>query len=228
MTALPINLDWYKDGKGYRLVDYGKYAMRIAGNGGRLVPFRPFDKNDLVFFAFAKVDSPQSLLKFVERYGLLDDPKTRGSVLYKYEDGVARLVDSARTLMGEQVASHLETAELFRSVLLQAEKGWHRVPEQLEYALGDALNDVVVGEITLAGDRKRGLRMCLRATSLMHGLWLQLAKKIAGEAAFRICAFSECGELFEVRSSDGLRADARFCSSAHRVKFNSLKRSKRS
>jgi hypothetical protein len=68
--------------------------------------------------------------------------------------------------------------------------------------------------------------MVLTANSLMDGLWLQLAQKVSGEAKFRTCELPSCRQIFEVGSNSSRRADARFCSDAHRIEFNSRKRTK--
>lgn len=240
MTALGLNLNWFKDSKGYRIVDYGKYGARVVGNGGKLIPFRPLDGNDLVFSAFANVRSPDTLLHFVGLYGLLNAPAygvkvhtprgattTFGSVDFTLSpDNKLSEVKAAPTMYGERVDSHIETAMLFREILQQANKGWRRIPATLADSIAAALDERALGEISLAGDRERGFRVVLTANSLMDGIWLQLGQKVSGQTRFRTCELPTCGELFEVGSIFGRRTDARFCSDAHRIEFNSRRRTK--
>ena len=61
MSTLNIELNWSRDFKGYRLRDYGKYGLTIINNGGDLIPTKPFERNEMVFNAFAKVASPDAL-----------------------------------------------------------------------------------------------------------------------------------------------------------------------
>ncbi|MBR0693285.1 hypothetical protein [Bradyrhizobium lablabi] len=240
MTALSLNLSWFKDSKGYRIADYGKRGARVVGNGGKLIPFRPLDGNDMVYAAFASVKSRSSLLCFVEHYGLLVKPaygvnvptsrgysNSLGSVAYTMSaDGNLTEIDSAPTMFGEDVDSHIETAGLFKKILQQSERGWARIPASLADSIADALGETALGEITLAANRERGFRMVFTATSLISGLWLQLGQKVSGQAKFQTCELPSCGQVFEVGSSSGRRADARFCSDSHRIEFNSRKRAK--
>ena len=53
MYPLKLHLNWFKDSAGYRFNDYGKYGTRMIGNGGKLVPFSPFEENDRAVSDFA-------------------------------------------------------------------------------------------------------------------------------------------------------------------------------
>jgi hypothetical protein len=235
MYPLKLHLNWFKDSAGYRFIDYGKYGTHIIGNGGKLVPFSPFDGNDSVFSDFASVTSLPSLLHFVEQYGLLDEPAygvkvdrgrtTKISYPAVHERGFTEIKDSP-TLEGEDVDPHLYTAKLFREILEQSGKGWRRTPSALAHSIAESLHEEPLGEISLAGDRGHGFRMVLTANSLMDGLWLQLGQKVAGLAKFQVCELPSCRQVFEVGSSSGRRLDARFCSDSHRIEFNSRKRTK--
>jgi hypothetical protein len=222
MYPFKVHLNWFKDSAGYRLEDdLGSYGAHIVGNGGQLVPFSPFDGNDTVFADFASVTSSSSLLHFVEKYGLLGEPA------YDVE------IDRGRTKhitfgRDEDVDSYLQTALLFRKILEQSGKGWRRLPSSLAGLIGEALWEEPLGDVTLVGDRRQGFRMVLTANSLMSGLWLQLGQTVSDRAKFQTCALPSCGQIFEVGSTSGRRADARFCSDVHRIEFNSRNRTKRS
>jgi hypothetical protein len=238
MYPLKLHLNWFKDSAGYRSIDYGKYGTYIIGNGGKLVPFSPFDENDDLFSAFASVASVPALLDFVEQYGLLNEPAydvridrghtstmSYGGTLFREDEhGQQHAVGNAPD--GEDLDLHLKTAQLFREILEQSGKGWRRTPPSLAYSIAEALQEEPLGEISLAGDRSHGFRMVLTANSLMDGLWLQLGQKVAGLAKFRTCELLSCRQVFEVGSSSGRRLDARFCSDSHRIEFNSRKRTK--
>lgn len=234
-----IELDWYRDAKGYRLVDYGKYGVFVVAKGGRLESTTRANKND--FRVFSSVTTPRELLQFVERYGFLNKPaygvavptKTGRSNSYGMSHfsmspgGDLALIEMAPDIDGEEVAGHLETAALFRKILIQADKGWKRVPHQLAASLADKLSDESFGEVSLSDDVRCGLSLKLTASSLLNALWLQLAANISEGAKYRHCDLASCGKLFEVGSNSSRRADARFCSDAHRIEFNSRKRTKK-
>ncbi|MDP1671270.1 MAG: hypothetical protein Q8L63_04195 [Alphaproteobacteria bacterium] len=237
MSPLKLHLNWFKDSAGYRLTDHGKYGARIIGNGGKLIPFSPFDENDAVFSAFASVTSPPGLLHFVEQYGLLNEPAYGVQVERGRTTGVAfggssfRIDERGLSFVedlpeGEDVGRHLETAQLFREILDQSGKGWRRTLPTLAESIAEAIADEALGEISLVGDRRFGFQMVLTANSLMDGLWLQLGQKVAGQAKFKTCELPSCRQVFEVGSSSGRRLDARFCSDSHRIEFNSRKRTR--
>jgi hypothetical protein len=237
MYPLKLHLNWFKDSAGYRLVDYDKYGTYVIGNGGKLIPFSPFDGNDALFSAFASVTSVPSMLNFVEQHGLLHEPAygvqvsrgrttkitLGGSLVSLDEDGLSIVGDSPE---GEDVSLHLQAAKLFRAILDQSAKGWRRTPPTLAESIAEAVADEALGEISLTGDRRCGFQMVLTANSLMDGLWLQLSQKVADQAGFKTCELPSCRSIFEVGSSSGRRADARFCTDAHRIEFNSRKRTK--
>jgi hypothetical protein len=238
MYPLKLHLNWFKDSAGYRFAEYGKHVTCIIGNGGKLIPFSPFEGSEAVFSAFASVTSPPALLHFVEQYGMLNKPAygvqvERGRTTNTAYGGSSFRMDERGSLSfvedspeGEDVSPHLETAQLFREILEQSGKGWRRPPPSLAHSIAEALQEEPLGEISLAGDRRHGFRMVLTAISLMDGLWLQLGQKIAGLAKFQTCELPSCRQVFEVGSSSGRRLDARFCSDSHRIEFNSRKRTK--
>jgi hypothetical protein len=81
-----------------------------------------------------------------------------------------------------------------------------------------------VGSVTLEEDLVSGIKIVVKPESLISGLWVQLARKLAGPAVTRNCRF--CGSLFEAGPGTSRRSDATFCSSDHSVRFYSLQRSR--
>ena len=70
-----------------------------------------------------------------------------------------------------------------------------------------------------------GMRLKVSPECLRDALWLQLAQaRTGGSADFRECLL--CQTLFATGIGTDRRADAKFCSDACRIKFNSLKRSR--
>jgi hypothetical protein len=236
MATLSIDLGWHLDSKGYRLVDHDSYGSIIVANGGKLKHTRPLDGIDGLFKVYSNVRTPAGLLAFVEVHGLLHDHSYKtpwmdavlekgamdDSPLGRYKLQMRRA--SANAPKTESVSEHLQTAKLFRRIMLQAQVGWRRAPRFLALELSRRFSGTPLGEIRLRDDVNRGFRLIFTTNSLMDGLWLQLAANISGGASFRSCA--RCGELFETGPGTGRRADSRFCKDAHRIEFNSRNRSK--
>lgn len=220
MSEIKISLSWFKDSKGYRINDYGKYGTTIIGNGGRLVPTRPLE-NDSVFLAFEKVTSQSKLLEFVHHYGLLEHPsydKKSGSVAFDAK--TFALIESRPTIRGEDVDDHLKTAQLFRDMLTWvSQKG--RASDSLSMWIQERILGEKLGELSLEFVSGPGFQMCLKVDSLINGMLMQLARKVSGPTKFRVC--EHCTAIFE-----GRRAGAKFCSERHKVEFFSQKRSKKS
>lgn len=239
MNLLEINLDWYVDSKGYRLVDRGVHGTRIIGRGGDLIPTRPLAKNDAVFMAFSKLRCPADVKGFIEKYGLLIAPAydvaiRSGAVSSKSfsgqkfkitENGNLVPIAPEIVLEGEDVAQHLETAMIFHKMLLQSSKIRRRLPRALSAAMTEHLANKDFGSIGLEADANSRLKLKLTANSLINGLWLQLSAKMSGGMRYRICQLPTCSQLFEVGSQAGPRADAIYCCAEHRITSNSRKRS---
>jgi hypothetical protein len=221
MNALKIGLDWSKDSKGYRLIDYGRYGITVVGNGGKLVPTRPLE-NDMVFVAFANVDSQPKLLEFVHHYGLLEQPSYDGAYGAVFDATTLALIESRPVIYGEYVEEHLNTARMFRDMLMWiGRKG--RASDSLSEWITDQILDKKLGEISIELVSGRGFQMVLRIDSLINGMLLQLVQKISGGSKFHFCEF--CALPFEVGPGTGRRAKATFCKEEHKIKFHSRKRS---
>src|SRR5262249_24745568 len=102
-----------------------------------------------------------------------------------------------------------------------------------EYTASTAIGNVVVrGGVPLRGQLRAWLapdpttgawRMKLQPPSLLDAIWLQLGQAITSNADLRSCV--HCGNWFEAGGRSGRRADAKFCSDACRINYNSVKRS---
>ena len=232
MPTLPIHLVWHKDADGYRRIEGGGF---IVNCGGKLIPTRPLENKDRLFKVFSNLTDPDGLLEFVQQNGLLYYRSYFGPIwsritnsredLYN-ADVEANLVhiDRPYSSRGESIADLLATAALFKKVMLQSAKGWDKVPKSLDLELSSRLRREPLGEVGLYVGQRRGFRHTFTANSLMNGLWLQLAGDVSGGAAFRSCV--RCGVVFETGPGTGRRANSKFCSDAHRIEFNSRKRTK--
>ncbi|MDB5617824.1 hypothetical protein [Tardiphaga sp.] len=223
MNALEVSLDWFKDTKGYRIDDYGKYGIWIIGNGGKLAPNRPLD-NDAAFLAFKKLEAPQDLLAFVHHYGHLERPSYVAQSGRAAVDEIFFPMPGRRIIYGEDVDLQLETASKFRELLKWiSRKG--RASESLSGWIEDRILGPKLGELSFEL-KSGGFKMSLKAETLIDGLLIQLARKMSGGSKFQVCSL--CGNPFEVGPGAKRRSDAMFCCREHKIEFHSRKRSKSS
>jgi hypothetical protein len=230
MRQLFIDFEWQKDNKGYRLLDpeppapqkkyihpifrlrveksllgrdWGK-PQRIARCGGRLVSYRPLEHFDSLFKLFANAADAPGLLGFVEKFGPLT---TAG-------------LDKDR---GEPIEPMLEHAAAMRAFLDYAAGNKSRLIERIALEHGGVPLSGMTVRLTL-DPATRKPRLQLTPRSLLDALWVQLGQTLSGSAVVRQC--QHCGQWFEAGAAMGRRADAKFCSKAHKIAFHSLKRSK--
>jgi hypothetical protein len=79
--------------------------------------------------------------------------------------------------------------------------------------------------VRLVVDKARGtLVVKMHPATLLDALWLQLGHALSGGTQWRRC--QHCGDPFPVGGNSGRRLVAKFCSDEHRIKFNSLERSR--
>lgn len=207
MTAtLAIEFDWARDPKGYRLIDADRpttHRVVRKGNGQKNLELcRPLDLTDSLFRIFSHVNTAEKLLDFVELYG----PLTHAG-----NDEVH----------GDYVNLALSNADHMRQIL----RTWS--PEQPDSASLKLANSFPLVRIdaSLAWDRRmKSVKWELRPDTLLDALWLQLGRAVTLGVHLRQC--QHCGEWFEAGRGSGRRADAKFCSEAHKIAYHSLKRSR--
>jgi hypothetical protein len=200
MARLPnIQLDWWKDPKGYHLT--GQRVVRNGGHRDQLVLCQPLDTSQTLFRVFAnEATTPEGVLDFVQKYGPL--------TMYGNDQG-------------DRVPEVIRRAEIMRDTLkwMSAQPQRPMPSEDTFFGPGVALQAWLDWD---RGSRKPVWK--LRPTTLIDGLWLQFAQAVTRGIELRAC--THCGDLFETGIGTGRRLDAKFCSDEHRIAFNSLKRSK--
>lgn len=126
---------------------------------------------------------------------------------------------------GQSVSECLSYAKMFRTLMTCRDKGeqhlarYFRSPQYRHSNKLGALGNVVL-QPSASGD----VHLRIVPRNLLQALQLQLGQVLVGERTFRPCQY--CGEWFECGGRTSKRADAKFCKDAHRITFNSLKRSK--
>jgi hypothetical protein len=209
MARIAVQLDWWRDPKGYRLVETGRPKMQCVVRNGTghgpedFVLLRPLDSTDVLFRIFAnEATTPNGVLDFVRRFGSLTWAgwsATEGEpVPYAISDA-----DHMRQVLRYWATSRAQPDEPFvpqtgRPVSLDAMVVWDPIVKTLKWEL--------------------------RPKTLLDGLWLQLGQALTANVQIRQC--ERCGNFFEAGRGTGRRLDAKFCSDEHRVAFNSLKRSR--
>lgn len=238
MTALKIELEWCRDSAGYKLIDVPKRGKWIIGRGGSPRRYKPFELKDVLLLNFANARSEEKLRDFVVQYGYLTKrgysakgevrPPIRSVRSFLWDrEGTPRLDpdSSVEYLEGESVDEFVAVAKLFKRVLASTSEGLSR---SLSTEVEDLLSGYgAAGDVSFSFsiDPMRHLRPVLSPGSLISGLVVQLAQS-AGGSSFKTCQLARCGVLFAAGGRGGLRADAIYCSKAHRMEHNSRNRAK--
>jgi hypothetical protein len=237
MTALKIELDWYRCPQGYRFArasdvaracgdDPRTYADEdwIVPNGNERVYYRPFDKNDMICVAFAKLRTPESVREFISLYGSLigSSPQWGDSVA-----ACLRLSQRFYDLLSCKEKGRRRLATVFNSQVRESHiRGYKRdvgTSPPKDYNFG-TLNQLI-GTADIVPDPERGIQLRITTDSLIGGLWWQLANKLSGAINIRICR--HCSAPFEAGPGTGRHVDANFCCDEHKVKYFSLARTNR-
>ncbi len=235
MTALRIELEWCRDSAGYKLVEVPNRGKFIVGKGGRPILYRPFEMADAPLIAFANAHTAEMLLEFAARYGYLTRlgfaangevrPPMKSVYRMAWDNEVPIFGRAVEHLQGESVDESIALTRLFKRVLASPSGKLSRsLSQQVEALLLDAgLFDDVSFKFNV--DPQRRFQGVISPSNLISGLAVRLAQ-MAGGRSYKTCELASCGALFPVGGRSALRADAKFCSSAHRVDHNSKKRAK--
>jgi hypothetical protein len=219
MQRLSIAFEWKKDTKGYRLrLNERDEPALLIRNGGDLVPYNPLEISGL-YGRFAEVKDAAALLAFVNTYGplskagLLQAPSPQPRV----RNARGREIKITETDAGENVHEALVHAAWFRNVLSLRpgsveQKAYIGAPKPLKLAEGRLVSDT------------QGYRIEYRPKTLIDAMRIQLALMLIDGKGLAYCAC--CHEPSEAGGNSGKRADAKFCSKEHRIRYNSLKRTR--
>jgi hypothetical protein len=226
-----IDFEWLRDEAGYRYIPAalgnpepsemsplyhaiapiraavsGGRPARIMRRGGKLVPYRPFEKDGgklyRIFASLCSTGEEVPFLDFVNRFG--------------------PLTEFGNNDCGEEVIFAVSHASVMRDLLSCSPA------ERAAYFSRSGDRGVAWSRIDVAFTfnpmtNKPQFRMT--PPTLVNALWLELGQALSSDASIRNCL--HCGEWFEAGAGTGRREDAKFCSNAHRIAFNSRKRSKR-
>jgi hypothetical protein len=222
-AVFSIDFEWWRDDAGYRyvpaapgnpepsemsplyqiiapLIRSGGRPARIVPCGGKLVPYRPFDKPIGLYRLFANwVRTGERLLDFVNRYG----PLTADGNRETGEETIFAL--TAASSMRDILAYSVDERAAYFSHFGDEGLAWSRIDVALAF------------NPTTSKPQFR-----LTPPMLVNALWLELGQAVSSDASIKNCL--HCGGWFEAGPGTGRREDAKFCLDAHRIAYNSRRR----
>jgi hypothetical protein len=185
-----------------------RQPARIVYRGNGLQPYRPLDHFPRKLFeTFSNVASSEDLLTFVKRFG----PLTHEGI-----DG-----------RGDNVEHVLPHARQMKLLIEACRRGRRQDIAVILGPKGVPLADAPIGDVRVEPifDPATGtLKLRFVPKNLLNAIWFKLGEWLGGEPNLADCP--HCGKTFERGGATGVRKDARYCSEAHRIAFNSKKRSR--
>jgi hypothetical protein len=225
MTDFLLEMEWHVCEGGYDIAPAPKtsgYPEMLIGKGKGVRVYKPFQKYDTLYSAFGQLKTADDLLKFINRFGPL------GSTDNLNIEDLLRDAKAFRELLIAKEKSNKRVCSVFKSQRALVEVAWYKKHHP---SVSIDLNKMVeadftqtIGTISLVSDPKEGVRLSIEPYSLIHGLWVQLARKLSGQTIIRTCR--HCGSIFEAGRGSTRRSDATFCCTKHSVRYHSLKRSR--
>jgi hypothetical protein len=221
MPKISIDFKWFRDSKGFEIISHGRDEMWVVRKGGALVSFKPL-RIETLYRVFADVRTENQLLDFVNKNG----PLTKARLEAALPKPKARNRRSKNILTkvlhaGERVNEGLREAEMFRNILAEMDQArrtgkswWHMRPKPLKIATARLRTD------------SNGVRIEFVPDDLIDAMRLQLAAA-ASSGGEDVVMCRECGQPFTRGPGTGRRSDSRFCSNAHKILYNSKKRTRK-
>jgi hypothetical protein len=227
MTDFLTDFEWQKCPEGFRVIKEGTWLYRddpddpdrdgescpktdvIVANGNMRKPYYPIKTIDNLYSIFANVRTAEGLLDFVKEHGPLTEA---GFATGLYMDD------------GESVPRMLDEAKVFRELLAYKKRGSRQLASFFDEVVRGGWGGRLIANVAIESDPKKGVRLKMNTDDLIDALWWQLAHKLSDDVVVRECR--HCGQWFEAGPSAGKRVDSEFCCGGHRIRFNSLKRSR--
>ena len=216
MSDFLTDFEWFKCPNGCRLVENGSSSdppidgggsrrgdHLVVCNGVERITYRPLKEFENLFCIFAMVSTPDHLIDFVKKFG----PLTRGSLGE-----------------GDSVTKLLLEAEFFRNLLRAKQSGPRKLATFYEAKVAEIGGNRSIARLQVIADSTKGLRIVMDTEDLLDALWWQLMRKLSDNSKILECRY--CKEWFEAGPAAGRRADDEFCRDEHRIRFNSLRRSR--
>jgi hypothetical protein len=227
MSELFIDLEWWTCPSGFRLAnrrelfpEWGDDEV-VVPNSAQRVPYRPLTKYGDLYNVFANIKSSTELVRFCDSFGPLSQNAVGDSVA-----DMLRGAEFFRELLHHKQDGSRKLASFFKSLMRDwAKRSYERTGGLWPGGKNASFDSIpLVATVSMGADPEKGVRLMITTDTLIGGLLWQLGQKLSGSSNFRECR--QCGRWFEAGPGTARRVDAEFCSDDHRVRFNSLKRSK--
>jgi len=256
MLHIAINFPWFRFSRGYKLAPsrslWDLEDRIIVPCGGKRIPIGPLEKFDTLYSIFAKLKTPDELLDFINRYGLICCSDPFGHPVQSCLEtarlfrNVLKLQGKSKAILASSFKSELRAlAERKDAIVPRSQfavegllknepellKNLVKEPEEDCEPFEPSVRDVgeppplAIGKLYVVADRLNGVHLQTRAECLMDALWWQLVQKLSGGSSIRECP--QCGEWFEAGPGTTRRSDATFCCRDHKIRYFSLKRSRK-
>jgi hypothetical protein len=202
MANINSDFEWTK-GQSYELANKGAV---IRQKGSRKEKFRPLDLWPDLYKDFARLDKPESCLRFANAWGLLKSPARDGA---------------------EETFSDWQSG-------IRAVRGWIRaldIEHSGEWSVVRTANSAriqakIVSVDLLLRSGAPGTRpmLLLQPRTLLDAMLVRLAQIAATGGIIREC--QQCGTPFEV-GGNSMRSDSKFCKAKCRNRFNYERRTQK-
>jgi hypothetical protein len=218
--TVQVDFEMSVDTKGYRLK-----RGHVVGEGG---PKRHLRLKDFptLYLEFAKVQTDEALLNFVNRFGRLTNDEVRfgsdGPVPVRHGDKVSHVLHRAEAL---SVALEMLRGKMADLPKWQGGQFEIEIPELGKGA--KILGGLPLARLTafLAPDPLSGVwQLKLEPPCLLDAVYLQFGQAAVSNADVKQCR--HCSKWFEAGANSGRRRHAEFCSRKCKTDFHSLERSR--
>jgi hypothetical protein len=172
-----LEMEWHVCVDGYDLVPRGigsRYSDLLEPRSKSVRFYKPFQKYELLYLAFAQLKTKDDLLGFINRFGLLSGR----SVNIEKELRDAKAFHDL--IIAKQVSNRKVWNTFRRRTALDYAEYLDKRGETVDLpALMEEELPIRIGRINLVPDRNEGMRLHIGPYSLIQGLWVQLARKLS-------------------------------------------------
>ena len=207
MSDFLAEMKWYVCPDGYHVAPAPSESLDtewLVANSTSIRTYKPFQKYEMLYSAFAKLKTRDDVLGFMNQFG----PITVDDAL----DVEANLRDAKafrELLFAKQKSAKNICLAFERHMALVEAARFKRISDRFRARLRkhgyddeDPIvsdrpepNEFFVGDVVLEPDPHEGLRLRIKPYSLMYGLWVQLGRKLSSKTIIRTCRY--CGSTFE-------------------------------
>jgi hypothetical protein len=197
----------------------------VVSKGGSRIPLGPIDEGTLISlcYKFAQVKTPEELLGFVQRNGMLAEDG--GSTLFELDRATEDLSHiKQKRPPGDPVSWCLTSARLFNELMRFKRHSSRRVAAFYQSHAADHWSLDWDVKVELVPDPEQGIAIRITTDTLFSALLWQFVQLLRSDVDIRECRL--CSHWFETGPGTGRRRDAEFCCEEHKIEHFSRARSK--